>query len=77
MKSVFGHFSRSVASFPPVNNILPVVFCHIFVNFMKKETSTKSYVIFDHFSRSYEVRQFWMVRRNRNVGKVIPMNEPA
>ena len=44
---------------------------------MKKETSTKSYVIFDQFSRSYEVRQFWMIRRNRNVGKVIPMNEPA
>ena len=37
----------------PVNaeNISPLIFLHIFIDFMEKESSTNFYGVFDHFSQ--------------------------
>ena len=37
---------------------LPLVSLHIFVNYMENEPSIKFCGVFDHFSRTYEVRWF-------------------
>ena len=51
-------------------------FClHNFVSFIKKVPSIKSYCVYDHFSRSYEVIMLWMIKRFLNVNDVIPANE--
>ena len=51
-------------------------FClHNFVSFIKKVPSIKSYCVYDHFSRSYEVIMLWMIKRFLNGNDVIPANE--
>ena len=34
---------------------------------MSSESLTKFYGVFDHFSRSYEVAEFWMIRRSKEL----------
>ena len=48
---------------------------HIFVNFMKKETSTKFYSILDFFYQSYEITKFWMFKLDFDVSDVIHAND--
>ena len=48
---------------------------HIFVNFMKKEPSTKFYFIFEYFSRTYEIIIFWKSKMHLYVNAPsMPMN---
>ena len=48
---------------------------YIFVNFMKKEPSTKIYGVFDHFSRVFEIKKFWIIKLCLGVRDVIHANE--
>ena len=41
-----------------VKNISPLLFLHVFDNFMKKVVFTEFHGRFDHFSRTYEVAKF-------------------
>ena len=50
-------------------------FLHIFVNFVKKKPCTKFYGVSDHFSPTYEVTNFWMIKLCLNVSDVIHTNE--
>ena len=44
---------------------------HIFVNFMEKEPFTHFYGHFDHYSWTYEVEKFWMIKLCADVTDVI------
>ena len=48
---------------------------HIFVNFMEKEPFTHFYGHFDHYSWTYEVEKFWMIKLCVDVTDVIHPNE--
>ena len=50
-------------------------FFHIFVNFLENELSKKFYGIFDHFSGTYKVTKFWLIKLCLDVRDIINSKE--
>ena len=48
-----------------------IISFHIFINFMENELSTKLNSVFDHFSRTYKVTKFWMIKLCLDVSDVL------
>ena len=60
----------------PMNlqNIASLVF-HFFVKFIEKKPPIKLYVVFVHFSLTFEIAKFWMIKLYLDVSDVIHTNE--
>ena len=70
-------FEFSVIDVMPTNleNISPLVSVQFFLTFVEKKPPIKFHDIFDHFSRTYEVGKFLMVKLYLNVSEIRHANE--
>ena len=71
------HFEFSTSDVIPANvqNISHLVSFAFFVSFIEKSPPIKFYGILDHFSQTYEVAKFYVIKLYLYVSNVINVNE--
>ena len=64
-----------MTSYPRMYKIFHHLFSlHYFVSFMKEKPPINFYSVFDHFSQTYEVKKFCIIKLYLNVSDVIHTN---